>query len=198
MQAQDKTIVWKSTYINTTEFTTIISKDNIEVNGRIIGQGFGQLLNVNYNLEINNKWEIQKVRINSQSDNSFNIFLYKNKNNHWVNDDGEILNQLNNCTDIDITLTPFTNTLPIKRLNLNIGESKEIEVVYFDLPSNKFSPAKQRYTNLGNGFYKYESLASGFTANLYVDNEGIVINYPSIWHRVYNESELTTRSKDFF
>jgi hypothetical protein len=95
-------------------------------------------------------------------------------------------------------LTPFTNTLPINRLNLTEGDSKEIEVVYFDLPSSNFSPLKQRYTNLGNGIYKYESLASGFTANLEVDNEGFVINYPGIWQRVFNEQELLSRKRENF
>lgn len=197
-QSKDKVIVWKSTYVNTTEFTTISSEDNIIVNGHITGQGLGQFLNVNYKLEINKKWEIQTVEINLQSDSSFYIFLHKNKDNHWTNEKGEILNQLNNCTDIDITLTPFTNSLPINRLKLDVGESKEIEVAYFDLPSNKFSPAKQRYTNLGNGIYKYESLASGFTANLQVDTEGLVLDYPGIWHRVFKEQESSSRQKESF
>ncbi|MDL5514883.1 putative glycolipid-binding domain-containing protein [Arenibacter sp. M-2] len=196
--AQEKIIVWKSTYVNTTEFTTINLKDTIVVKGHITGQGLGKLLNVNYLLEINEKWEIQSVNINLQSDSTFNIWLSKNKKNHWVNEKGEILKQLNNCTDIDISLTPFTNTLPINRLGLAVGESKEIEVVYFELPANKFSPVQQRYTNLGNGIYKYESLVSGFTANLQVDKDGLVLNYPDIWHRVFNEQEIVSREKEIF
>jgi hypothetical protein len=198
MQAQNKVIVWKSTYVNTTEFTTIKFNDNIEVNGQITGQGLGKLLNVNYQLDINKQWEIQSVKIDLQSDFSFSIYLHKNKEKQWTNEKGEIISRLNNCTDIDITLTPFTNTLPINRLNLAIGESKEIEVVYFDLPTQNFNPSKQRYTNLGNGIYKYESLASGFTANLKVDSEGIVLNYPGIWHRVFSDQEAIARQKESF
>ena len=200
MQAQvkDKIIVWKSTYVNTTEFTVIKFKDNIEVNGQITGQGLGKLLNVNYQLEINYEWEIQTVKINFQSDSSFNISLHKNKNKQWINEKGEIISTLNNCTDIDITLTPVTNTLPINRLNLAVGESKEIEVVYFNLPSHNFNPSKQRYTNLGNGIYKYENLASGFAANLKVDSDGFVLNYPGIWHRVFTEQEALARQREGF
>ena len=197
-QIKDKIIVWKSTYVNTTEFTTIIFKDNIEVNGQITGQGLGKFLNINYRLEINNKWEIQAVEIIFQSDSSFNISLHKNKSKQWINEKGDVNSQLNNCTDIDITLTPFTNSLPINRLNLAVGVSKEIEVVYFDLPTNNFKPSKQRYTNLGNGVYKYESLESGFTANLQVDSDGLVLNYPGIWHRVFSEQELLARQRENF
>ncbi len=200
MQAQekDKVLVWKSTYVNTTEFTTIKFNDTIEVNGQITGQGLGKLLSINYKLDIDKYWEILAVKINLVSDSSFNISLRKNENKQWLNEKGEILSQLKNCTDIDITLTPFTNTLPINRLNLEIGETKEIEVVYFNLPSKNFSPAKQRYTNLGNGVYKYESLSSGFTANLQVDKDGLVLNYPGIWHRVFNEQEAVSRQRENF
>jgi hypothetical protein len=197
-QVKDKIMVWESTYVNTIEFTAIKFKDNIEVNGQITGQGLGKLLNVNYQLEINNQWEVQKIKINLQSDSSFNITLLKNKNKQWTNEKGEIIPALNNCTDIDITLTPFTNTLPINRLNLGVGESKEIEVIYFDLTTHNFNPSKQRYTNLGNGTYKYESLASGFTANLKVDSDGFVLNYPGIWHRVFSEHEALTRQRESF
>jgi hypothetical protein len=200
MQAQDKEkiIVWKSTYVNTIEFTTIHFNDNIEVNGHITGQGLGKFLYVNYLLDINKQWEIQSVKINLQSDTSFSLSIYKNQHNQWVNEKGEILSKLNNCIDIDITLTPFTNTLPINRLKLGVGESKEIQVVYFDLPTSNFTSSKQRYTNLGNGIYKYESLPSGFTANLQVDNDGVVIDYPGIWHRVFNEDEITSRHRESF
>ncbi|MGI8580860.1 MAG: putative glycolipid-binding domain-containing protein [Chitinophagaceae bacterium] len=200
MEAQnlDKILVWKSTYVNTSEFTTITKKQNFEAIGQITGQGLGKLLNIYYKLEINSKWEIQTFNIDFHSDTSFAISLHKNKSNQWVDNNEKVIPELIGCTDIDISLTPFTNTLPIKRLKLAIGQSKEISVIYIDLPNNKFKPVKQRYTNLGNGIYKYESLASGFTANLEVDNDGFVLNYPGIWHRVFPENEISLRQKEIF
>jgi hypothetical protein len=90
MQAQnkEKIIVWKSSYVNTTEFTTIKDNEKLEVNGRITGQGLGKFLNVHYQLDVNKNWEIQAVKINLQSDTSFTISLHKNKKNDWVNDKG--------------------------------------------------------------------------------------------------------------
>lgn len=186
-------VVWKCTHLNITEFTTIAFNEKIKVNGQITGQGFGKFLNVNYQLDISNQWEVQAVKICLQSDISFTISLHKTTNNDWINERGEILTLLNNCIDIDISITPFTNTLPINRLNLRIGESKDIEVVYFNLPTNNFSPVKQRYTNFGNGSYNYENLTSGFSTNLQVDNEGLVLNYPGKWQRLFNENQSTSK-----
>jgi len=96
-----------------------------------------------------------------------------------------LLSQFNNCTDIDISITPFTNTLPIDRLNLLAGSSKEETVLYINLPSPECMPVKQRYTNLGGKIYKYENLDSGFTSNIDLDEDGYVVNYPGIWCRVF-------------
>jgi len=200
MKAQhvEKAIVWKSTYVNTTEYTTIRTSDKILIDGQITGEGFGKLLNVKYKLETNNKWEIQTLLIDFQSDTSFTISLHRDKAGHWKDDNGNIQAQLENCTDIDISLTPSTNTLPIKRLNLPVGTSKEITVIYIDLPNNQYQPAKQRYTNIDDGIYKYENLESGFTSMLEVDEDGIVNNYPGIWHRVFPENEKKLRFKEIF
>ncbi len=101
---------------------------------------------------------------------------------------------MNGCIDIDISATPFTNTIPIRRLLLKAGESKEIKVVYVDIYNYNLRPVNQRYTCLNsniNGYkYRYENLNNGFTAEFFVDKEGFVIDYPDLFKRVYNiESE---------
>lgn len=194
----DKILVWKCNYISTTEFTTVKQTTSIKVEGNITGQGIGKLFHVKYSLDINNNWEIQSFRIDFISDTSFYIELQKNAAGEWVTGENEVRADLKGCTDIDISLTPFTNTLPIKRLDLPVGASKDICVVYIDLPENGLKPAKQQYTNLGNGIYKYESLETGFTANLKIDKDGFVTDYPGIWHRVTAEDENQLRHQEVF
>lgn len=187
MQAQqlNKLLVWKSTLVQTTEHTTVKQNSSgFSVEGNITGQEEGNPFQTIYHLDINSNWEIQSFRIDFISNTSFQIGLHKNNAGQWVNSNNEIQTQLTNCLDIDISLTPFTNTLPIRRLNLPAGVSRVISVVYIDLPAKCLKPADQRYTNLGNGIYRYESLDSGFTADLKVDHEGFVYDYPGIWTRV--------------
>ncbi len=97
---------------------------------------------------------------------------------------------LDGCFDIDIGVTPATNTLPMKRLKLRAGESKDITVAYVPLPDQidgDFLPrrAEQRYTCLTpEQWYRYEGLFRGFTAELEVDQAGLVIDYPDTFRRV--------------
>ena len=44
---------------------------------------------------------------------------------NWTDGSGRELSVLAGCIDIDIAATPFTNTLPIRRLGLSPGQSAE-------------------------------------------------------------------------
>ena len=89
------------------------------------------------------------------------------------------------CTDIDISCTPFTNTLPIRRLNLKIGESAEIQVLHVDCPQIRFEVSRQRYERLSESQYRFTSLENDFTAIITVDENGFVTDYPELFERKY-------------
>jgi len=187
VNAKSQIIVWKGNYLNTTEFAKIETGESIAVDGYITGEVEGTLLHVSYRLTIDLLWNIKAVYIDCQSEAAFEIYLNK-KENQWLNEKRELLSQFSGCTDIDISITPFTNTLPINRLHLPIGSSKEDTVLYINLPANECKSEKQRYTNLGNKNYKYENLTSGFISNIEVDEDGYVVNYPGIWYRIFPKS----------
>lgn len=102
------------------------------------------------------------------------------------------LPELEGCFDVDIGVTPATNTLPIKRLALAGDESRDIRAAYVPLPgqiTERFipRPADQRYTCLAQGArYRYEGLFRGFSAELALDAAGLVIDYPDTFKRVWS------------
>jgi hypothetical protein len=94
--------------------------------------------------------------------------------------------ELSDCIDVDLGCTPSTNTLPIRRLNLEIGESREVTAAWVRFPALSVQPLRQRYTRLGEHAYRYESGndAYTFTADLAVDDLGLVTSYPPAWQRI--------------
>lgn len=87
---------------------------------------------------------------------------------------------LKGCTDIDLGCSPSTNTLPIRRLRLAIGASSTIKAAWVRFPELEVIAAAQTYTRLDESTYRY---ASGtFTADLTVDDEGLVMRYAD-WQR---------------
>lgn len=104
--------------------------------------------------------------------------------------DGEPAPLLQGCLDVDIQVTPLTNTLPIRRLGLTEGHSAEIKVVYIPVPELTPRPAEQRYTCLkpvsaAGGLYRYEGLFRSFSAMLPVDSGGFVVDYPDTFRRIW-------------
>jgi hypothetical protein len=96
--------------------------------------------------------------------------------------------ELGGCIDVDISVTPFTNTLPIRRLGLAPTESAELLVAYFEGTELQAWPEPQQYTCLeksyGGGLYRFLSLDGGFTTDLLVDADGLVLDYPGLFKRV--------------
>jgi len=96
---------------------------------------------------------------------------------------GEERPDLAGCTDVDLFPTPATNTVPIRRLNLEVGRSAEVLAAWVRAPNLVVAPLRQRYTRLAEDRYRYESLGSGFTAEITVDEHGLITDYPGFWAR---------------
>lgn len=90
---------------------------------------------------------------------------------------------LEGCTDLDLSITPSTNTIPIRRLGLGVGESADVTAAWVRFPELTVEPLLQRYTRLGANRFRYEGLGSGFTADLETDDDGLVVAYPHLWAR---------------
>jgi len=91
---------------------------------------------------------------------------------------------LSGAVDVDLSGTPATNTLPIRRLALGIGDRAAIRCAYVDLPALAVSAEAQSYTRLAAARYRFESPAHGFARDIEVDGDGLVVGYPGLFRRV--------------
>ena len=89
------------------------------------------------------------------------------------------------CVDVDLSFTPATNTLPIRRLGLDVGEEAEIRVAWLRGPELTVERAVQRYARVAMDRYRYSQ--EEFTAELVIDDEGLVLEYEGLWRAVARE-----------
>ena len=163
--------------------------DGFRANGQLIlGPPVGPA-SVSYQLSCDASWHVSSLTIGAASAaGSRDLTLSADHDGHWLAD-GQPRPDLDGCTDVDISLTPLTNTLPIRRLHWARGVVHELDVVYVSAPGLTVRRATQRYTLLSAGaadkagVYRYES--GLFTADLLVDADGFVGEYPGIWRRVW-------------
>lgn len=103
----------------------------------------------------------------------------------WQDMNGVDLPRLAGCEDIDIWPTPFTNSFPIWRSALAVGERREFRMAWISAPDLTVWAQSQAYTRLGERLYRFESLdGSGFQADLTVDADGLVTDYPGYFARI--------------
>jgi hypothetical protein len=100
--------------------------------------------------------------------------------------DGAPRPDLAGCTDVDLMVTPFTNTPPLRARPLAPGEARSLRVAWVRWPELEVVPVEQEYRRLGDGGpatpgaperYRYLNLDSGFEGELTVDDDLLVIDY---------------------
>lgn len=96
--------------------------------------------------------------------------------------------RLEDALDVDILDSPLTNTMPVCRHRIGEGGAVDLVVAFVRVPELEVTVSHQRYEHLerrGEGSrVRYTSLDSGFTADLELDGDGFVIDYPGLAHRV--------------
>ncbi|WP_454042137.1 putative glycolipid-binding domain-containing protein [Cellulosimicrobium sp. Marseille-Q8652] len=101
---------------------------------------------------------------------------------------------LDGAVDCDIALCPVTNTMPILRLGLLGDDAPPREtpfvMAWVDVPSLQVLRSDQLYAArspldaaTGRGAVTYTSATRDFTADLTVDADGIVVDYPQLARR---------------
>jgi hypothetical protein len=144
-----------------------------------IRAGFAAL----YTLRLDPDWRTRELQA-SVLETSKSVYLRCTEEGHWFDATNRQLPHLSGVVDVDLSITPLTNTLPIRRLKLDVGESAEIATAYVAFPELQVSLDAQRYTRVAIDRYRYESLDSDFVREMHVDRHGLVITYPGLYQRI--------------
>ena len=153
------------------------------ITSTIIGKYGAKIYQVDYIIKTNQRWEATSLQLTYQHSDCKEHFLLEGdgKGNWRMN--GKEEDQFRGCIDVDIAVTPFTNTLPINRLQLQEGKSHEIQVIYIDVLEQQMRPVHQQYTHVADKIYHYENIPNDFEANIIVDEHGLVVDYPALFVR---------------
>jgi hypothetical protein len=152
--------------------------------GTAVGEYQGVPTEVRYRVVCDDLWNTRSVHIGVvQGHSKRALRLRPTGGGRWASG-GDDVPQHRGCTDVDLGIGASTNTLPIRRLGLAVGQSARIDAAWVRFPDLRLERLPQRYTRLAEDRYRYESLDSGFTADLEVDDLGLVVNYPGWCERV--------------
>ncbi len=134
---------------------------------------------IRYSVLVDPAWNTRVVAAHLQGpDGERRLSLRVDESSRWTMGE-DALDDAAGAQDVDFGFTPATKTLPLRRLDLGVGEGAEIKVVRVSFPERDIEVATQRYERLSDETYRYS--AGEFDAVLTVNDQGFVTDYPGRW-----------------
>jgi uncharacterized protein len=158
------------------------------LDGHTVATEAGHAWVVRYTISLNEQWITTAARIWGWSHKgSRTVQLETHVSGQWQID-GSVVPELDGCIDVDLESSCCTNTIPVHRLRLGVGQSAEVPAAYVRARDLSVQRLEQRYTRVddenSHQRYDYHAPAFEFDARLIYDESGLVIEYPGIGSRV--------------
>jgi hypothetical protein len=181
-------ILWQGLIAPSMErFVAARSENGFQLSGLILQAHQDAPYVVRYSIEVDEAWRTRAVKVEVENDGEHRVAVAADGAGNWSRDT-EPLAALDGCLDIDLEWSPSTNTLPIRRLGLAVGDTRVVTAAWVRLPSLEIQRLDQSYERLDDRRYRYRS--GRFTADLAVDADGIVLQYGVNWKAVATSGEL--------
>jgi hypothetical protein len=155
--------------------------DGVVARGRVLVVLDGAPLRADYTIEHDALWRFREAKVEAGPlDRPRALHIRRLPDGRWEVD-GAPRPDLEGCEDIDLMVTPYTNTPPIAAHSLAPGESRSLRVAWVRFPGLEVHAVEQEYTRLDPGAgperYRYRSLETGFDGELSLAADGLVLDY---------------------
>jgi uncharacterized protein len=130
-------------------------------------------------------WRATSLRVERWGADDRRVLALERDGCGWrVNGEGRP--DLDGAEEPDLSVTPFCNTLPIRRLLASDDASLTLDVAYVNGSDLTVTRSRQRYERQGPGRIRYVDLGlfPGFEAELDVDGRMLVVSYEHLFERV--------------
>lgn len=155
---------------------------HIEARGMILSGAGETPFGASYNIRLRPDWTFEALNLRMLDGRT--LRLRSDGRGAWIGNDDAPLTDLAKCVDIDLSGTPFTNTLPIRRVSHTPGEPQGFTMAFVDMDTLSVTPREQCYTQLSPTRFRYLSVQSGFIAEIEIDSDGFVVFYPGLFQRI--------------
>jgi hypothetical protein len=182
----ERTIIWRRLDTPGHESARLfLLASNWHLSGTAVFAHELQPCRLDYLIQCDSQWRTLSGKVTGWLGNKIiDIEVLVDSNRRWSLN-GEGCAEVNGCIDMDLNFSPLTNLLPIRRLNLAVGQEATVTAAWLRFPGFRFEPLDQLYRRVGTSLYHYESAGGSFVAELEVDDVGFVTSYGDLW-RVEN------------
>ena len=141
---------------------------------------------VQYVLRVTAQWKVSQFLLFRDLDEA-DLWLGTDSQGRWGEVNGAHRTDLDGGTDIALAITPFTHTLPIRRLPLGVGNGAELSVLHVDVETLGVVPRTVVYERLAERRWRHEFDGEG--VEFEVDEYGLALEIPGRFRRLSGESD---------
>jgi hypothetical protein len=153
--------------------------DGLRLSGTVLTPEHGSPLDVRYLVEAGPDGLTRRVELELDGGATRRVLLADGAG-HWRWEGGPELAEVAGSLDVDLTVTPATNTLPIRRLAaLEVGRAADLHMAWVQFPGLEVLASAQRYERLAPDRWRFST--DGFQAELLVDPDGLVLDYGGVF-----------------
>jgi uncharacterized protein len=138
-----------------------------------------------YEWQLDESWRTRSLIVRVYRDDMTTLSVVRTGDTSW-SVEGHARRDLDGCAEIDLSATPFCNTLALRHLGPAPGAASELTALYVRLPELTCAPSRQRYERVSDRIFKYVDLglSKGFEAEILVDDLGLIKRYEGLFERI--------------
>jgi hypothetical protein len=137
-------------------------------------------VDLHYSVQTSPSWRTEQARVEGMGPQGPLQLHIQVRPDGWSLN-GRLVRALAGCIDIDLSFTPATNLLTVRRLTLAPGQSAEVVAAWLEFPDSRLKPLRQQYERLPALRYGYRCPDLPFETILQVNEDGFVTSYPPLW-----------------
>lgn len=164
-----------------------LNGDRIKAAGRIIGGACDEhpAFSASYDLVTSESGVTRRLSLRSSTaSGERQCSITRDEEGNWLveSSGSPVRSTYAGALDVDVVLSPFFNTLPIRRLSLQVStDDVQVPVVYVNLPDLTVQEASLTYSSGGDGIHVLSPVSS---SSVQVDHDGFVVSYPGLAERI--------------
>lgn len=161
--------------------------NRIKASGRIIGGHCADhpAFSASYDLVTDEAGATRRLSLRtSLASGERHVSISRDAEGYWMVEDGSNHHRsaFGGALDVDVVLSPFFNTLPIRRFGMQHDcEDIQVPVVYVYLPDLSVRAAELTYSSGADGIHVLSPVSS---SSVTVDADGFILDYPGLAERI--------------
>ena len=142
-----------------------------------------------YRIDCDNQWRTRAALIEGYDRKQpVRLELLADGEGSWSLD-GHPVPVVDGAIDVDLGFTPMTNTLPLRRLDLDVGARARVRSAWLRFPEWRLEALDQTYFREAEQRFRYDAIVDGepFRATLDTAAIGRVLRYENLWEAVFTD-----------